>query len=72
MCFSLCDGCLLKNNIKQNICPKYDFIMLVQLENGVELSFTDKRRFARVRLLNDVRLDPILLTSFSNFFLCMC
>ncbi|KAL2643115.1 hypothetical protein R1flu_010702 [Riccia fluitans] len=31
--------------------------VLVELENGVEMAFTDKRRFARVRLLQDPRTE---------------
>lgn len=31
----------------------------LQLDNGVEMAFTDQRRFARVRLLPDVNL-PLL------------
>lgn len=33
---------------------KIDLNALLQLDDGLELSFTDKRRFARVRLLKDV------------------
>ncbi|XP_024540706.1 formamidopyrimidine-DNA glycosylase isoform X4 [Selaginella moellendorffii] len=36
---------------------KYSKVHLV-LDTGVEMSFTDKRRFARVRLLQDPRLSP--------------
>ncbi|KAF8025342.1 hypothetical protein BT93_F2246 [Corymbia citriodora subsp. variegata] len=32
--------------------------VFIELENGLELSFTDKRRFARVRLLNDPTSVP--------------
>ncbi|XP_024529867.1 formamidopyrimidine-DNA glycosylase isoform X4 [Selaginella moellendorffii] len=36
---------------------KYSKVHLV-LDTGVEMSFTDKRRFARVRLIQDPRLSP--------------
>ncbi|KAI3407440.1 FPG_CAT domain-containing protein [Psidium guajava] len=38
---------------------KYSKVFM-ELENGLELSFTDKRRFARVRLLNDPTSVPPL------------
>jgi len=34
----------------------------VQLDDGLELSFTDKRRFAKVRLLKDVLLYHLLIS----------
>ena len=36
--------------------PQYSesFLLDIQLDDGLEFSFTDKRRFARVRLFEDV------------------
>ena len=43
-----------------NIILKKHNVLSFQLDNGLEVSFTDKRRLARVRLLEDVS-DPFLV-----------
>ena len=43
-----------------DIILKKHNVLSFQLDDGLEVSFTDKRRLARVRLLEDVS-DPFLL-----------
>jgi hypothetical protein len=41
--------------------PNLFSIHTLQLDDGLEFSFTDKRRFARVRLLDDVGASKVLV-----------
>lgn len=49
--------------------PSYS---LMELDDGLEFSFTDKRRFARVRLLQDVLVFPSHSYFGINLFLLQC
>ena len=51
--------CLFINDYNEIACS------ILQLDDGLELSFTDKRRFAKVRLLEDVL--QYLLSIYTNF-----
>jgi formamidopyrimidine-DNA glycosylase len=65
--FTLGDVAHLKLVLNFDV-PNLFTIHTLQLDDGLEFSFTDKRRFARVRLFDDVGASQVIVKLCGNTF----